>query len=273
MLQVSPILMNMTIRPTYNANLPPITIREGNYLLRFARHRAELDELLKLRFEVFNLELGEGLDSSYRTGLDEDEFDELFHHLMVIDCLSNEIVGTYRMQTNEMAATGLGFYSAAEFDLSYLPFDIRQSAVEIGRACVARGHRNTQVLFLLLKGLIAYLLHYRKRYLFGCGSLNSQNPADGKAVMDLFKKQGHIHPYLYVPPREEVACYSKDFVNSQSPQSSRIEIPKLLRSYLGYGAKICGPPAIDQLFKTIDFFVLFDFYQMDSQTRRFFVGV
>lgn len=270
MLQVSPILMKMTIRPTYNANLPPITIREGNYLLRFARHRAELDELLKLRFEVFNLELGEGLDSSYRTGLDEDEFDEVFHHLMVIDCLSNEVVGTYRVQTAEMAAAAFGFYSAGEFNLSYLPFDILQSGVELGRACVARRHRNTQVLFLLWKGLAAYLLYYRKRYLFGCGSLNSQNPADGKGVMDLFEQEGNLHPYLYVPPREDVACYNNGFLNAQS---SHIEIPELFRVYLRYGAKICGPPAIDRLFRTIDFFLFFDLYQMESQTRRFFVGV
>ena len=30
-------------------------------------------------------------------------------------------------------------------------------------------------------------------------------------------------------------------------------IPKLLRAYLAVGAKICGPPALDRQFKTIDF--------------------
>ena len=63
--------------------LPPAEIRRGNYALRFARTRAELDAALRLRFEVFNLELKEGLASSYLSGLDEDEFDQTCHHLLV----------------------------------------------------------------------------------------------------------------------------------------------------------------------------------------------
>ena len=34
--------------------------------------------------------------------------------------------------------------------------------------------------------------------------------------------------------------------------------PKLLRAYLSVGAKICGPPAIDREFKTIDFLTILD---------------
>jgi len=33
-------------------------------------------------------------------------------------------------------------------------------------------------------------------------------------------------------------------------------VPKLLRTYLAIGARICGPPAIDREFKTIDFLTL-----------------
>ena len=39
-----------------------------------------------------------------------------------------------------------------------------------------------------------------------------------------------------------------------------------------YGAKVCGPPATDRQFKTIDFLVLFDVFEMDAQTRRMFFG-
>jgi putative hemolysin len=38
----------------------------------------------------------------------------------------------------------------------------------------------------------------------------------------------------------------------------RLKLPKLLRAYLSLGAKICGPPAIDRDFKTIDFLTLID---------------
>ena len=36
------------------------------------------------------------------------------------------------------------------------------------------------------------------------------------------------------------------------------KIPKLLAAYLALGASICGPPAIDREFKTIDFLTLAD---------------
>ena len=47
------------------------------YSIRFAKTKEEILAALRLRFEVFNLELNEGLASSHATGLDEDEFDEV----------------------------------------------------------------------------------------------------------------------------------------------------------------------------------------------------
>src|SRR5437763_1200950 len=86
--------------PICQAAIPPGEIREGRYVVRFARTRQELDAVLKLRFEVFNLELGEGLASSFQTGRDLDEFDETCHHLIVTEAEQDKIVGTYRMQTS-----------------------------------------------------------------------------------------------------------------------------------------------------------------------------
>ena len=45
-------------------------LREGRYRVTFARTRADLERVLRLRFEVFNRELGEGLSESWLTGLD-----------------------------------------------------------------------------------------------------------------------------------------------------------------------------------------------------------
>ena len=43
----------------------------------------------------------------------------------------------------------------------------------------------------------------------------------------------------------------------------------LLRTYLRHGAKVCGPPAVDRLFKTIDYFVVIDADNM-AQRDAFF---
>ena len=50
----------------------------------------------------------------------------------------------------------------------------------------------------------------------------------------------------------------------------RLERPeiKLLRAYLTVGAKICGPPALDRQFKTIDFLTLMDLETMSAKTRE-----
>src|SRR5918912_2252421 len=80
--------------PLYLDALPQVERTAGPYTLRFARTAEELDALLRLRFEVFNLELHEGLESSYRTGRDLDEFDLTCHHLFVSDQTTGAIIGT-----------------------------------------------------------------------------------------------------------------------------------------------------------------------------------
>src|SRR5436189_6013916 len=103
------------------ASTPEIEIADTKYVVRFARSVEEIDAALKLRFEVFNLELEEGLDSSFQTGRDRDEFDATCHHLIATDKTDGKVIGTYRLRTIEMAGSAEGFYSYAEFDLNHLP--------------------------------------------------------------------------------------------------------------------------------------------------------
>ncbi len=245
-------------------------LREGKYVVRFAQTREELDEVLKLRFEVFNLELGEGLESSFLTGRDLDDYDAACHHLIVVEAATEKIVGTYRLQTGAMAAAAGGFYSATEFDLSQLPLEVLEDSVELSRACIAKEFRNTQVLFLLWKGLASYIAFNRKRFLFGCCSLTSQCVEEGKLTMELLEREGHLHDQFFVPPKAGIECYPSNF---RVERPFEVKLPKLFRSYLRIGAKVCGHPAIDRTFKTIDFFVLFDLFQMDRQSQKMFFGV
>ena len=46
------------------------------------------------------------------------------------------------------------------------------------------------------------------------------------------------------------------------------KVPKLLAAYLAVGAKICGPPAIDREFKTIDFLTFLDLDALPASTVR-----
>ena len=260
-------VLELQADPGFHALIPTRQIGDGRYVARFARTKEEIFAALKLRFEVFNLELGEGLQASFITGRDMDEFDEQCHHLIVVDTENQDrVVGTYRMQTSDMARAGSGFYSNVEFELSKLPPEVLSDSIELGRACVAQDHRNTAVLFLLWRGLAAYLRHNRKRYLFGCCSLTSQDPLDGLRVMRLLERNGQIDPLFNVPTQPGFECVAQDDV----PVEREVRLPKLFQIYMRYGARVCSRPALDRQFKTIDFLVLFDVRSIDEQSRKMF---
>ena len=257
--------------PFDTENLPAEEIEEGRYLARFACTPEEIDAALRLRFEVFNLELNEGLESSYLTERDEDEFDQTCHHLIVVEKDTNNVIGTYRLRTSETATGGRGFYTETEFDLSLLPAEVIEQAVEIGRACIDREHRNARVLFLLWRGLALYLKHAGKRYMFGCCSLMSQDCTEGKRALRQLERDGHLHKTLRVRPQPEYACQPEDFHSPDTEEE--LELPRLFGTYLRVGAKVCGEPVIDRQFKTIDFFVIFDAKEMPEKYYEMFFGI
>lgn len=256
--------------PVYPEALPGPVAETRRFEVRFAANEEELRAVQRLRFEVFNVELGEGLDVSYDTGRDADRFDPVNHHLIVIDKRSGQIIGTYRMQTDEMAREFEGYYSSGEFDLDGIATEIRSKSIEIGRAVVHIDHRSRQVLFLLWKGLAAYMLHNKKSSLFGCCSLTSQDPSEGYRVMQHLEQNGFVHKSLSVSPLPEWECYGPDFELGAGWADRKVDLPKLFKLYLRYGAKVCGPPALDREFKTIDYLVLLSTDDLDAETRKLY---
>jgi putative hemolysin len=221
-------------------------------------------ECQRLRYLVFNCELGEGLDSSARTGLDRDRFDFICDHLMVRDSATGKLAGTYRMQSGYRARGNLGYYGEEFFDFG--PFEeIRGEVLELGRACVHREYRNTHVLHMLWKRIARYALSCRARYLIGCSSLSSQNEDEGMALYGILKGKYLVAPLLRTNPVESRKCKS-----SGAPEALPGP-PRLFRAYLDISARICGPPAIDREFKTIDFLTLVDLQALPDRVRtRFF---
>ena len=257
----------MSAYPAVRRQLPAESLTAGRYALRFAQSADELEAIFRLRYRVFNLELNEGLDASHETGLDIDDFDPFCHHMYVIDERSGDCVGTYRLQSFHMARKGIGFYSATEFDFSTIPASILRNSIEAGRACIDASHRKIEVLHLLWQGLGNYLSHNKKSYLFGCCSLTSQNDIEGLAVLKYLQDHDHMLQAWEVQPRPGFACtgYPADVIADVS-----INIPRLMVAYLSQGAKICGPPAIDRSFKTIDYLAFFDVKNMSESAVAFF---
>ncbi|BAY11327.1 GNAT family N-acetyltransferase [Calothrix sp. NIES-2098] len=227
-------------------------IESKNYILKLAATKEELESVFRLRFEVFNLELGLGFSNSSLTQMDRDRFDAVCHHLMLISKLTGKTIGTYRMQTYTMASQGLGFDAADIFNLNGIPDDVLQMSVEVGRACIAKEYRNSQALLLLWEGLANYLIRSQNKYFFGCASLLTQNPWQAACAYHYFLVNKLMHPSILVYPNTE---YSIE-IPQNCPDSCNVNIPNIVQAYLNIGAKICSLPAIDRYFKTIDFLTI-----------------
>jgi putative hemolysin len=220
------------------------------YRARLAATSADLQAAQALRFEVFNLELDEGLVQSYDTGLDADPFDAVCDHLIVEDTSDGAIVGTYRLQTGLRANAALGYYSEREFD--FAPYEpMRAQILELGRACIHQKHRSFAVLNLLWKGIGSYARDHGARYLIGCSSITTQDEAVGAAAYQ--RLAANLVPEGWrTQPVAAFACPLLP-VAAEAPR-----IPRLLSAYLAFGASICGPPAIDREFRTVDFLTWLD---------------
>jgi putative hemolysin len=237
----------------------------ANYAARLACHVDDVRAAQALRFQIFNIELNEGLEQSHASGLDADPFDAVCDHLLIEHLPSREIVGTYRLQTGVNAASKLGYYGAQEFEFRpYEPF--RKKIVELGRACVHIQHRNLVVLGMLWKGIADYAKQRGVRYLLGCSSLTSQDPAVGASAYSELCRKSLAAPQWRTRPLPAYEC-PLDHLAAEP-----VKIPKLLRAYMSIGAKICGPPALDRNFKTIDFLTLLDLDAMPLLARTRFLG-
>ena len=99
----------MTLAPYPNPFAKTATAKTANYRLRLAQSASDVRAAQGLRFQVFNLELSEGLEESFNTCLDADRFDPVCDHLLIEDLASEEIIGTYRLQTGTQAKRNLGY--------------------------------------------------------------------------------------------------------------------------------------------------------------------
>jgi putative hemolysin len=242
----------------------PLLTETSLFRVSLAQSPQDLIECQRLRYNVFNVELGEGLSTSDRSGLDIDPFDSFCDHLMVRDLESGKLVGTYRLQTGEVARKNLGYYGNQIFDFSV--YDrVRKEVLELGRACVHIDFRNIMVLHALWKGIAVYATRNDSRYLIGCSSISSQDENQGAAMYESLKEKYLVEPSLRTKPQPGNECQAS---------GSSVEVarpPRLFRAYLEISGRICGPPAIDREFKTIDFLTLVDLANLPDRVRsRFF---
>jgi putative hemolysin len=115
------------------------------------------------------------------------------------------------------------------------------------------------------------------RYLIGCSSLNSKVPAEGWLMYRELERY-RVSPEFETVPTAAYECPTEqagsDAQLSPDPQnlSTPTKVPKLLKTYLTIGARICAPPAWDREFGTIDFLTLLDLKMLSPAARNRFLA-
>lgn len=241
-------------------------VASRRYTIKFAKTDEEVVAAQRLRYHVFKEELDRNF--LFENGIDRDIYDEQAHHLIVVHNESNDIIGTYRLQSREQAMSGNGFTTSVRFRLDHLPDHVLNHAVEVGRACISEKHRSGRVLFLLWKGLAGYLEHFNKRYLFGYAALETKKPNVALQTLDYLEKHNHIHPEYHIEPRDE---YRLEW-SEEMPKTDEIDIPPLFQNYLDVGCTVCGGPSYDKQLDLYHFVILLDVEAISDQIRKMFFG-
>lgn len=228
--------------------------------VRLASTAQEIEEAQRLRHQVFSQEYGANFNAQ-TPGIDEDQFDQWCDHLLVLDQSTERVVGTYRILRPEQARLAGSYYTESEFDLSRLR-SIRHQIVEFGRACIDQAYRNGPTLMMLWSGLSELIRQNNYQYVLGCASVSLRD--DGITAAEVWRsvsERADLSHDLTVTPHHP---YPVDRVCTQLPAN----IPALIAGYLNLGVKVCGEPAWDPDFNTVDFPMLLTVSQMNPRYRQ-----
>jgi hypothetical protein len=107
--------------------------------------------------------------------------------------------------------------------------------------------------------------------------LNSKDPAEGWQMYRELERY-RVSPEFETLPTAAYECPTEQpVVNAQEEMAGddcavSKKVPKLLKTYLAIGARICAPPAWDREFGTIDFLTLLDLKMLSSAARNRFLA-
>ena len=254
-----------------NIHQPPHEVLgiRSDLCVRLTRSTREVAIAQALRFRVFYEELNAVADKiSAELSLDADRFDAFCDHLIVVKQTSNiadkrfrvddgEMVGTYRLLRQSVAAENGGFYSQGEYDLApLLTSQPELNFLELGRSCVLKPYRTKPVVELLWQGIWNYVRGHRLDVMMGCASLEGADPAAHKDTLNFLAQncaapaEWHVRalPERYVEMKSENAIID--------PKAALKALPPLIKGYLRLGCYIGEGAVVDTQFNTTDILII-----------------
>lgn len=221
----------------------------GKYTVKIADTPEEIFQLLRLRYKIFQNKIW----GRWLPLLDMTPYEMDGDHLIVKE--GSEILGTYRLRSSKFTNS---FYSESFFDLSDL-LKHRFSFLELGRACITPQRRQGLVLSCLWRGIIRYGKEVKADCIFGCVSVQTEEPRVAAAVLSYLEKTNLLSSVISIKPLTKV----KTFENHRGARGHEEKIPPLFSSYLRMGCKVYGDPAYDTHLKCFDYFTMLQLKEID----------
>jgi putative hemolysin len=232
--------------------------------VQWAQSLADVRAAQRLRYRVFAEEGGTRLSSSVLHH-ELDAFDPWCEHLLVRREADDEVVGTYRVLTPEMARINGGLHADARFDLTPL-WSLRPSLIELDRACVHPEHRTGGVILALWRALARDMQQRGLQTMIGCVGVPMRD--GGHAAASLWHRLSAMH----LAPAPLRARPLVPLPVEQLDRSQDVATPPLMKGYLRLGAKLLGPPAWDPEFHTAEFAIMVRLAELPERYRRHFLA-
>ncbi len=244
-----------------------------SFTVKLANTEVELRAAQRLRYDVFVQELGGGGEMvDHEEGLEKDQFDPYFDHMLAIDDSSGEVIGVYRLLPGERAAELGQFYSEDEYDLTVLKQSGRK-LLELGRSCVHPDYRGGTAMYHLWNGLAAYVTERGIEILFGVASFHGTDVSKLAQPLSMLH-HNHLAPLdLRVRAQPEV-FQSMDLLapDALDRRAAMVQVPSLIKAYLRLGGFVGEGAFIDHAFNTTDVCLILDTARMNERQRRIYGG-
>ena len=238
--------------------------RIGNLETRLARSVSEIDAAQAVRYRVFAEEMSATLSpDAIRRKRDIDAWDMICDHLLVLDTAiegdaEEQIVGTYRLLRQDVAAGSGGFYSQSEFDVEALiARHPDKRFMELGRSCVLPAYRTKRTVELLWQGAWAYSLKHGIDVMFGCASFHGTVPEEHALALSF------LHHNVLAKDEWSVSARPERFriMDLMPPEGvdarkALTAMPPLVKGYLRLGAAIGDGAVVDHGFNTTDVLIV-----------------
>lgn len=247
------------------------SLGQDRFEVRLAESDSEIEAALRLRYDVFVAEMGANARAAdHVRRLELDRFDDHFDQMLLIDHArpdANRIVGVYRLMTSDVAQTGIGFYSASEYDLTPLVSSGRV-LLELGRSCLHPDYRGTHALHMLWSGLAGYVFRHKVEVLFGVASFPGQDPDRFAAALS-FLHQNYLAPPDLLAEAIGPAAASMERLPPEriNRTEALLQMPALIKGYLRLGGFVGSGVSIDRDFNTVDICMVMDTARMSARYR------